>query len=80
MCFIEVREQFATIQAVLNSGATIGPVMIQYAGAIPKESIIEIKAKVSKCGKPVQSCSIQTIELQIEEIFTVNKSASMLPF
>lgn len=53
--------------------------MIDYARRIPKESIIDIKAKVTVPEKPVQGCS-QKVELQVTEIWTVNKSAPMLPF
>lgn len=37
--------------------------MVKYAGKIPKESIIQVKAKVQKAE--VKSCSISTVELVI---------------
>ena len=46
-CFIVVREQFATVQAAMFVGDTVSKGMIEYARRIPKESIIDIKAKVS---------------------------------
>lgn len=52
--------------------------MVKYAGKIPKESIVQIKAKVQKAE--VKSCTISNLELVIQEIWTVNKSAPMLPF
>lgn len=53
--------------------------MVEYARRLPKESIIEVKAKVVVPEKPIQTTS-QKVELHILEIFTINRSAPMLPF
>jgi aspartyl-tRNA synthetase len=60
-------------------GESISKGMVTYASKIPRESIIEIVAKAVKPNNPIAGCSIQ-FELQVEEIFTVNKSAPVLPF
>ena len=78
-CFIELREKYDTVQANLFANDT-SKGMVKYAGKIPKESIIQIKAKVSKADKEVKSCTLSKIELTILEIWTVNRSAPMLPF
>jgi len=49
--------------------------MVTYSSKIPKESMIEIKAKVLKAEKEIESCSQSKVELQVLEIRTVNKSA-----
>jgi hypothetical protein len=54
--------------------------MVTYASKIPKESILEIKALVIKAEKEVESCTQSKVELQVQEIWTVDKSAPMLPF
>ena len=41
--------------------------------------MIEIKAKVLKAEKDIESCSQSKVELQVLEIWTVNKSAPQLP-
>jgi aspartyl-tRNA synthetase len=79
MCFIVVREQFATIQAVVAVNDKISKGMVTFAAKIPKESIIDVKATVTVPERPVQTCS-QKVELQINEIWVVNKSVPMLPF
>lgn len=79
MCFVVARESFATVQAVLFVGEHISKGMVSYASKIHKESIIEIVAKVVKPAAAIEGCSIQH-ELQIEEIWTVNKSLPVLPF
>jgi aspartyl-tRNA synthetase len=53
MVFIVVREQFATVQAGLFVSETISQGMAEYTRRIPKESIIEITAKVVLPDKPV---------------------------
>jgi len=53
--------------------------MVTYSSKIPKESMIEIKAKVLKAEKDIESCSQSKVELQVLEIWTVNKSAPQLP-
>ena len=60
-------------------GEGVSQGMAEYTRRIPKESIIELKAKVVVPEKPILGTS-QKVELQIKEIWTVNKSAPMLPF
>jgi len=74
-----VREGFATIQVVLAAGEGVSPGMVKYSGKIPPESIIEILALVTKPDQPIAGCT-QQMELQIVEIWTVNKSVPILPF
>jgi len=54
--------------------------MVTYSSKIPKESIVEVKAKVTKAEKDVESCTQSKVELSVEEIWTIDKSAPMLPF
>jgi hypothetical protein len=54
--------------------------MCTYASKIPKESIVDIKAFVTIADKPVTACTQSLVELKVLEIWTVNKSAPMLPF
>ena len=53
--------------------------MVTFASKIPKESIIEIVASVAVPDKPIESCT-QQVELQVKEIWCVNKSVPYLPF
>ena len=53
--------------------------MVTYASKIPKESIIEIVATVTVPENEIAGCS-QPVELQVKEIWTVNKSVPILPF
>jgi len=53
--------------------------MVDFASRVPKESIIEVKAKVHVPEKPIESCTSK-VELAIQEFWIINKSAPMLPF
>ena len=79
MAFVVVRETFATAQAVLFVGETISKGMVTFASKIPRESIIEIVAKVTVPENPIEGCS-QQVELQVQEIWCINKSVPVLPF
>lgn len=79
MCFIVCREGYATAQAVLFVGETISKGMCTFSSKIPKESIIEIVATVAVAEQAIAGCS-QQVELQVKEIWCVNKSVPYLPF
>lgn len=79
MCFIVARETFATVQAVLFVGENISKGMVTFSSKIPKESIIEIVATVNVPDQPIAGCS-QQVELAVNEIWCLNKSAAILPF
>ncbi len=63
MCFLVLREQFSTVQASLFVNDDTSKGMVTYASKIPKESIIEIKGKVLKTEKDIESCSQSKVEL-----------------
>ena len=55
--FMVLREKFATIQCVVAISETLTQNMSDYTKHIPKESIVEIKGKVTIPEKPVKGCS-----------------------
>lgn len=65
LCFIVIRQQYATIQAVLQKSDLISKGMVTYAGKVPKESIIEVVATVTVPDSPVATCS-QKVELAVK--------------
>lgn len=46
LAFFVLREQYFTVQALLSAEGDISKGMVSYTSKVPKESIIEIKAKV----------------------------------
>jgi len=79
MCFIVAREGYATVQCMLFVGETISKGMVTFSSKIPRESIIEIVATATKPDREIDGCS-QQMELQVKEIWCVNKSVPILPF
>lgn len=57
--FIVLRENFYTLQACAFKSEETPKEMITYMSDIPNESIVDITAKVSNPGKPIQSCTQQ---------------------
>lgn len=47
LCFVILREKYASIQAILAQDDKISKGMVTFASKVPRESIIEIKAKVT---------------------------------
>ena len=69
MAFFVLRHQYYTVQAILrvgdDNGVSISKGMIDFAKKVPKESIIEIKAKVALPQEAVTGCSQKEIELLV---------------
>ena len=78
-CFIVIRQQLSTVQAVMFQGTNISKQMVKYANSISVESIIDILAEVTQPDTPINAVSLKNLELQIKEIHVVSK-AQALPF
>jgi len=57
MCFAVIREGWATVQAALFVGDTISKGMVTFVSKLPKESIVEIVAVVTKPEAAISGCS-----------------------
>ena len=79
MGFVVLRDTFYTAQAILMVGPDVSPGMLKYTKLIPKESLVEMVATVSKAGTEIKSCS-QKVELMVEEIRTISRCVPVLPF
>jgi aspartyl-tRNA synthetase len=53
--------------------------MVTFASKIPKESIVEVIAEVTKPQAHIDGCS-QQVELQVVEFWCINRSVPILPF
>ena len=77
-CFIVLREQFSTVQAVAFKNETTTKEMIKYMAGVPSESIVDIVGVVEKPEKEIESCT-QKVEIKISKFFVVNRSTNQLP-
>ena len=78
VAFVALRQGIATVQAVALKANHAD--MFKWIGTIPKESVVDVTATVTRPDKPVESVTQGTIELQIATIFIVSKAAPSLPF
>lgn len=53
--------------------------MLKYIKGITNESIIEAYARIKVADRAIESCTCQDLELDIIKIYTVNRSAAVLP-
>ena len=54
--------------------------MLQFAGAIPRESIVDVEGVVTTVKDAIKSATQGDVEINISSIFVVSKSAPELPF
>ena len=73
MCFLVVRDREFTCQAIMTVGDAVSKQMVKYAGAVTRESIIDLEAKVVKAPEQIKTCSQKDVELQITKFFVVSK-------
>lgn len=57
LAFLVMREQFSTVQMIVSAEGAVSKGMVAFASKTPRESIIEVKAKVTVPAKPVEGCS-----------------------
>lgn len=79
-CFLVLRQQSSTVQCVLAvNDSTVSKQMVKFSGSIPRESIIDLKAKVVPVESKIESCTEQNLELHVLEIFLVSAAKAQLP-
>lgn len=79
-CFLVLRQQSSTVQCVLAVNEnTVSKQMVKFSGSVPRESIVDIKAKVVPVESKIESCTEQNLELHVEEIFLVSAAKAQLP-
>eukprot|EP01017_Pseudomicrothorax_dubius_P039689 TRINITY_DN6117_c0_g1_i2.p1 TRINITY_DN6117_c0_g1~~TRINITY_DN6117_c0_g1_i2.p1 ORF type:complete len:586 (-),score=242.56 TRINITY_DN6117_c0_g1_i2:368-2125(-) len=80
LVFLVLREHYSTVQVVGFPGEGISKRMVKFIGDIPKESLIDIYAKVNKPEQEVLSCTQHKVELQVVRLYVVSRSLANLPF
>ena len=79
--FIVLREKVFTVQGCLFvAEGVISKQMLDFVKGIHLESIVEVKGKIKKVEKPVESCTQKDIEIDVSSIFIVVDAISVLPF
>ncbi|XP_068147821.1 aspartate--tRNA ligase, cytoplasmic-like [Drosophila tropicalis] len=78
-CFLILRQQSSTIQCILAVNDIISKQMVKFTENIPKESIIDIQAKAVSVPNKIESCTEQTVELCVEQVFVISQAKLQLP-
>ncbi|VVC25477.1 Nucleic acid-binding, OB-fold,Aspartyl/Asparaginyl-tRNA synthetase, class [Cinara cedri] len=78
-CFMVIRQQQWSIQVLAVVSDTTSKQFVKFCSNISKESIVDIKGKVTKTPSKIGSCSQQDVELHIEELWVVSQAVSQLP-
>ena len=79
-CFIILRQHVDSVQCCLFQGGEISKAMVNYAGKIPKESIIDIYGTVQKVETPIESATFKNVEISVHKVFVVSRVKVELPF
>ena len=83
LAFLVLREGYSTIQAVLAQSKEEGQVsaeMLEWTKKISPESIVDVYGVVLETKEEVKACTQSKVELQINKIYVVSRSHSVLPF
>uniref|UniRef100_H2YQ12 Aspartyl-tRNA synthetase n=1 Tax=Ciona savignyi TaxID=51511 RepID=H2YQ12_CIOSA len=78
-CFIVLRHQQSTIQALIFVGEKISKQMVKFCTNINKESIVDVCGVVKTVDQKVEACTQDDVEIHIGQIFVVSKAAPQLP-
>ncbi|XP_005187396.2 aspartate--tRNA ligase, cytoplasmic isoform X1 [Musca domestica] len=78
-CFLILRQNSSTVQCILAVGDKISKQMVKFAGNLNKESIIDIEAVAVGVPTKIESCTEQSLELSIQQLFVVSQAKPQLP-
>ncbi|KAK9704638.1 aspartate--tRNA ligase dps1 [Basidiobolus ranarum] len=81
LCFYMLRQRNSTIQGLVSADdEQISKQMVKFATSIPAESIVLVEAKIVKAAEAVKSCTVQDVELSIQQLWIVSEAVARLPF
>ena len=78
--FLILRQGYWTVQCTLLKGQQVSKQMIKYASSISNESVIDVYGTVTIPSEPIKSCTISSMELQIQKLHCVSRAFTPLPF
>ncbi|XP_064606714.1 aspartate--tRNA ligase, cytoplasmic-like [Liolophura sinensis] len=78
-CFLVLRQQKWTLQALLSVGERVSKQMVKFVAGINKESIVDLEGFVRKVDQKIESCSQKDVELHVEQTWVVSQACPRLP-
>jgi len=73
LAFLVIRDDLATVQAVV----AVSPEMAKFAGALPKESVVDIFGRITIPPEPLRGCTQSDIEITVERIYCLSRAQSL---
>jgi aspartyl-tRNA synthetase len=78
-CFLVLRQQSITVQAVVAISPTISKQMIKFATNLNKESMVDITGTLMTVPSKIESCTQDDIEVHVATLYVVSQSRPRLP-
>eukprot|EP01098_Paradermamoeba_levis_P017003 TRINITY_DN94_c0_g1_i2.p1 TRINITY_DN94_c0_g1~~TRINITY_DN94_c0_g1_i2.p1 ORF type:complete len:508 (-),score=165.61 TRINITY_DN94_c0_g1_i2:134-1606(-) len=79
ICFLLLRQQSFTIQAVLSVTDTISPEFLKFAHSLNNESIVDVLGEVKTVTNKIESATQKDVELHVKKLFLVSQSEARPP-
>ena len=73
LTFIVLRENLATVQAVV----ALTPEMAKFAGALSKESVVDVYGQVTVPPEPLRGCTQSNVEIAVERIYCLSRAEAL---
>jgi aspartyl-tRNA synthetase len=81
MAFLSLRQRTDTIQAMLAvNDKQVSKQMVKWAASLSDESIVLVHGTVVKSPESIKSCSIDDVEIHVNELWLVAGVEGRLPF
>lgn len=79
-CFLVLRQQSSTVQCVVAvNDKTVSKQMVKFSGSVPRESIVDVRARVVPVAAKIEACTEQSLELHATEFYLVSPAKAQLP-
>ena len=82
LCFLLLRDGFATVQAVVAAGdesTFVSRQMVKWVSSLSAESIVQVSGLVQKPKEPVNSASISGLEIHAQKLYVLAGCVSQVP-
>jgi aspartyl/asparaginyl-tRNA synthetase len=73
LTFIVLRDDLTTVQAVV----AVTPEMAKFAGALPKESVVDVCGLITTPPEPLRGCTQSNVEINVERIYCISRAEAL---
>lgn len=79
LAFLLLEQDRASIQAVVAASDTLSRQFVKFAATLPGESLVDVIGVITEPKEPIKSATVSNRELQITELWIVEKAIPKLP-